>query len=266
MRRQDIGGQEGHPLEQVGHVLLDIAGDDVALALQIGDRRPDEGHRIPGLRIGDPLQVPDDVLRRHGLAVLPFCAFAHFHADSGLVVVGPAPFGQQAGPEAQVGILVDILIEHAFVDRHELRVDRRQAGRRVPGRQRHMVGDGQRVADGGCRLAVEQQRAEAGGGGRARGTGDVQELPAVEMGHGCLPSRSVLSQEARLTDRSGLVSGIDRAAYSAASAGALAAQRCISVLDGLLSSSILSAVATPATGRSFGSSAPIWTRTEAWSQ
>ena len=76
----------------------------------------------------------------------------------------------------------------------------------------------------------------------------------------------VLSREARPTDRSGPASGIDRVVYSAVSAGALSAQRRISVLDGLLSSSIFCAVATPATGRSFGSSTPIWARTEAWSQ
>ena len=190
--RQDVGGQERHPLEQIGHVLPDVAGDDVAIGLQIGDRRPDEGHRVPGLRIGDALQVPDDVLGRHRLAVLPGGAFAHHHADAGLVVAGPAPLGQQARPEAQVGVLVDVLVEHALVDGHELGVDRGQAGRRVPGRQRHVVGDGQRVADGGGRRAVEQQPAEAGGGGRAGGAGDAQELPAVEMGHGVLRDRFML--------------------------------------------------------------------------
>ena len=184
MRRQDIGREERHPLEQVRRILLDVAGDDVALRLQVRDRGPDEGDRVAGLGVGDALQVPDDILGGDRLAVLPPGALAHLHADLALVV-GPAPFRQQAGAEAQIGILVDILIEHAFVDRHELGVDRGQAGRRVPGRQRHVIGDGQRVADRRRRRPVEQQRAEAGG--RARGAGGVQELPAVENGHGLLP-------------------------------------------------------------------------------
>ena len=187
MRRQDISGEERHPFEQVRRVLLDVAGDDVALGLQVGDRRPYERHRVAGLGVRDASEVPDDVLGRNRLAVLPSGALAHLHADFGLVV-GPAPFRQQAGPEAQIGILVDILVEHAFVDRHELRVDRGQAGRRVPGRQRHVIGDGQRVADRRRRFPVEQQRAEARGG--AHGAGGVQELPAVEVGHGFLPSEA----------------------------------------------------------------------------
>ena len=196
VRRQDVGGEERHPFEQVRRILLDVAGDDVALGLQVGDRGPDEGDGVAGLRVGDALQVPDDVLRRDRRAVRPFGALAHLHADFRLVLV-PAPSGQQAGPEAQVGILVDILVEHAFVDRHELRVDRGQAGGRVPGRQRDVIGDGERVADGGRRGMVEQQRAEAGR--RAGGARGVQELPAVEMGHGFLPCGFVLRVTGRLT-------------------------------------------------------------------
>ena len=221
----------------------------VPSAFRLGDRRPDEGHRIPGLRVGDAPQVPDDILGRHGRAVLPCGAVAHHHADAGLVVAGPALLGQEAGAEAQVRVLVDVLVEHALVDRHELRVDRRQAGRRIPGRQGHVVGDGQGVADGGRRRAVEQQRAEAGGGGRARDAGGDRRCAGTACGRGgswSLPHDSVV--------------------YSASPAGALSAHRRIRVLDGRLSSSIFCVVATPATGRSFGSSTPIWASTDAWSQ
>ena len=67
-------------------------------------------------------------------------------------------------------------------------------------------------------------------------------------------------ENARLTTR--LSISVPIARY----AGAPSRQRCISVLEGSVSSTSFFAVSTPATGSPFGSSAPICTSTDAWSQ
>ena len=122
--RQDIAGQERHPFEQGRIEFLDVAGDDVVGRDEIVDFRPDEIDRIAGLRIGGALQRPDDVFGGERRAVMPGRALAHFHFYF-LVVVGPAPFGDEAGRERQIRFLRDILIEHRLIDALDRRVDRR---------------------------------------------------------------------------------------------------------------------------------------------
>ena len=140
--RQDVAGEERHPLEQRRVELDDVAGDLVAVDLEVADVLPDELDRVAGLFLAGALQRPDHVLGGERRAVMPGDAFAHRHHHL-LVVVAPAPFGEQARREGQVGLLRDELVEHRLVDALDGRVDRRGPGRRVPGRQVDVVGDGQ---------------------------------------------------------------------------------------------------------------------------
>ena len=57
---------------------------------------------LPPSWLAGALERPDDVLGRERRAVVPDDALAHVHPDLGLVVV-PAPVGQQAGLEREVG-------------------------------------------------------------------------------------------------------------------------------------------------------------------
>jgi len=156
--RDRIAGEEGHPLEQIGDVLLDVAGNVVAFGLEASDARPDDrADRVACLRVGGAVQVPDDVLRRHGCAVAPEGAAAHFHLALGLVGV-PAPLGEQAGLERRVVVLVDELVEDAFPERLQRRVHRRRAARRVPAGQGDVVGEDERVG----RLAKRERREKRG--------------------------------------------------------------------------------------------------------
>ena len=78
-------------------------------------------------------------------AVVPNDAFAHVHPGLGLVLV-PAPLGQQAGREREIGVLADVLIEDRAVDRLDGRIDRGRADGRIERRQVDVEGDGQLVA------------------------------------------------------------------------------------------------------------------------
>ena len=81
--RQDVAGQERHPLEIDRVELHDVAGDLVAVDLEVVDVLPDELDRVAGLLVAGALQRPDHVLGREGRAVMPGHAFAHRHHDLG---------------------------------------------------------------------------------------------------------------------------------------------------------------------------------------
>src|SRR5262249_61648748 len=111
--------------------------------LEVVDAGPNECDRVAAVRLGLALNRPDNVFRRQLRAVMPDYAFADVHPDLGLVVV-PAPAGEQAGLEGEIGLLADILIEDRAVDRLDGRVDRRRPDLRVERWKVDVVGDVQR--------------------------------------------------------------------------------------------------------------------------
>ena len=129
--RQNISGQERHPFEQRRLEFFHVGRDFLAVDCEVADLAPDELDRISAIGIPGALQRPHHVFRRDGAAVVPESAFAHFHLDFGSVLV-PAPLRQQAGLEGQVRVLVDIGIEHCFVEGLNGRVHGRRAGGRIP--------------------------------------------------------------------------------------------------------------------------------------
>lgn len=163
--RQDVTGQERHPFEQRRVEFLDVAGDHIVGNRKITYLRPHEIDRIAGLGVRGALQRPDDVLGAEGRPVVPGHALAHLHLDL-LVVVGPAPFGDQAGRERQVRLLGDVLVEHRLINALDRRIDRRGSGGRIPGRQVDVVGDRQRSRLGVGRT-VRQTAGQRGGAGGA---------------------------------------------------------------------------------------------------
>jgi hypothetical protein len=177
--RQHVAGQEGHPLEQRRLEFLDVGGDGVAVDAEVVDLAPDELDRVAARGIAGALQRPDHVFGGDRGAVVPERVLAHRHQHLGLVLV-PAPFGQQAGLEGQVGVLVDIGIEHRLVIGLDGRVDRRRPGGRVPRRQRNVVGDGQDLLF--LAAARQQQRTGKRRGGGSH-PGRLQEAAARENVH-----------------------------------------------------------------------------------
>ena len=162
-----VASEEGHPLEQRGLELLDVGGDDVTVDLEVADLAPDELDRVAGLGIARALQRPDDVLGRDRRAVVPEGSLAHRHLHFG-PVLAPAPLGEQPRLEREVGLLVDVRIEHRLVDRLDRRVHCRWPGGRIPGRQRDVVGDRQNLAVLRQRRVGAEERADNRcGGGRA---------------------------------------------------------------------------------------------------
>ena len=124
------------------------------------------GDRVAAVRLAGALERPDDVLRREGRAVMPGDAFAHVHPHLGLVVV-PAPVGEQARLEVEVGLLADVLVEDRAVDRLDRRVDGGRPDGRIEGRQVDVVGDGHRVALGAPANAAACKHAGPSEGRRA---------------------------------------------------------------------------------------------------
>ena len=171
-------------LNSVGSNSFTSAVTTSALDLEVADLAPDELDRIAALRVARALQRPHHVLRRDRRAVVPESALAHRHQHLGLVLV-PAPFGQQARLEGQIGFLIDVGVEHRLVDRLDGRIHRRWPGGRIPGRQRNVVGDGQdfvapaqswAVHRGTARQSVRRQRHRSparSGGVRRRSWSDL---------------------------------------------------------------------------------------------
>ena len=99
--RQDVAGEERHPLEQDRVEAGRVGRDLVAVDLEVREVLPDELDRIAGRLLAGALQRPDHVLGREWRAVMPGHALAHRHVDL-FLVVAPAPFGQQARTEGKV--------------------------------------------------------------------------------------------------------------------------------------------------------------------
>ena len=97
---------------------------------------------------------------------MPLHALADGHEHL-LLVVRPAPFGEQARLELEVGFLADELVEHRTVDRLDRRVHGRETGGRVPRRQVHVEGNGDGAALG-------------------MGRGDSETLPQQHPGQAAL--------------------------------------------------------------------------------
>src|SRR5271155_5272898 len=144
--RQHVAGEERHPLEDDGIVLLDVGGDALAVDLEVVDAGPDERYRVAAIGLARALDRPHDVFGRKRGAVMPDDIFADVHPDLALVVV-PTPTGKQAGLERQIRFLTNILIEDRAIDRLDRRIDRRGPDVRVKGRDIDVVGDAERVAD-----------------------------------------------------------------------------------------------------------------------
>src|ERR1700722_5342089 len=174
---QDVAGKEGHPLEQVGHELLDVGGDAFAVDVEVVDAGPHERDRIAAIGLGLAFDRPNDIFRRKRRAVVPDHALAHVHPDFGLVVV-PAPAGEQARLESQIGLLAHILIEDRAVDPLNGRVDRGRPDLRIERRKVNVVGDVERRADGRTRKALRnQQRAnETAAGGEGLTTREIEHV------------------------------------------------------------------------------------------
>ena len=182
---QYVTREEGHPLEQRRFEFLDVGRDLLTVDLEVADLAPDELDRIAAVGIARALQRPHHVFRCNRAAVVPESAFAHFHLDLGLVLV-PAPLRKQTGFEGEVGVLVDVRIEHRFVERLDGRIHCRRAGGRIPRWQRDVVRDGENLS----RLCVGFGRNEQRIGkrrGQGRGSGRLQEAAARKRNHGGSP-------------------------------------------------------------------------------
>ena len=144
---QHVAGEERHPLEEHRVVLLHVGGDALAVDLEVVDAGPDERDWIAAVRLAFALDRPNDVFRRERGAVVPDDVFPHVHPHLALVVV-PAPGGEQAGLEGEIGLLADVLIEDRAIDRLDGRIDRGRPDLRVEGRQVDVVGDVECAAGG----------------------------------------------------------------------------------------------------------------------
>ena len=154
---QHVAGEERHPLEEHRVVLLHVGGDAMAVDLEVVDAGPNERHRIAAFRVAFALDRPNDVFGRKRRAVVPDDILPHVHPNLGLVVV-PAPAGEQAGFECQIGFLADVLIEYRAVDRLDRRIDRGGPDVGVEGRQVDVISDVERVAGGGAGKAPRRQQ------------------------------------------------------------------------------------------------------------
>ena len=144
---QHVTGEERHPLEQHRIVLLHVGGDALAVDLEVVDAGPDKGHWIAAISLAFALDRPHHVFRGERAAVVPDDVFPHIHPDLALVVI-PAPGGDQAGLEGEIGLLANVLIEDRAIDRLDGRIDRGRPDLRVEGRQVDVVGDVKRAAGG----------------------------------------------------------------------------------------------------------------------
>ena len=94
MRRQDIPRQKRHPFKEVSDIGINVTGHFITVGLEVAHRAPDQtAYRVAAVRIGSPVEIPDDVITGDRFSILPGCTFSDLHMYPGLVGI-PTPLGQ----------------------------------------------------------------------------------------------------------------------------------------------------------------------------